>query len=65
MYAPFKFLVQPVLFHQAEDGTILGEAPAETVTLYGLAALANYALEFPDFLADLNTAEQPDSDSAN
>lgn len=53
---PYKFVVQAIAQEIAEDGTVVGEAEASPVVVYGCDALAKWADEFPGKLAEAETA---------
>lgn len=48
---PYKFVVQAIVQQVDENGNVVGESPAEPVSIFGCEALSRWADDFPFELA--------------
>lgn len=48
---PYKFMVQGIVQRLDDDGNVIGEVAGQVNEVYGCAALAKWADDFPDILA--------------
>lgn len=56
---PFKFAVRAVVVETDEEGNIVGERPGDVLTIYGTAALEEWARDFETSLATAVVKNEP------
>lgn len=61
---PFKFNVQAVVLEVDAAGDVVGERPGDVLTIYGAAALEEWARNFETNLPQATVRDEPPSETA-